>query len=157
MKNTMLEHKFFNALKIILKDNIDKLWPVMENYKTFENIYENLDNIIHQQKITINRDYKTLDVNKEFVILIKNNVSIALYNDDDYPHQLKQIYRPPLGIYIEGNITAFNNNRNLAVIGSRKATNYGKMVTEKIIKELSVYDIQIVSGLAVGIDTCAHT
>jgi len=63
---------------------------------------------------------------------------------------------PPLGLYIVGNIANFNKDNNLAIIGSRKPTNYGKIVTEKLIKELAEYDVNVIAGLARGIDTMAH-
>jgi len=156
MENTMTEGKFFNALRIIMKDSFDKLWPVMTEYQTFQNVYENLRTILSQQKININNSINSLDIDKEFEILIKNQVKIVTYNDINYPSQLKQIYRPPLGLYVKGDLSVFNNEKNLAIIGSRKATSYGKMVVEKLVKELAIYNIQIISGLAVGIDTCAH-
>ncbi len=105
----------------------------------------------------MNHDIKTINLDKEFELLIKNDVKIVTYDQAEYPKMLKEIYRPPLGLYVKGNLQNFNTDTNLAIIGSRKATNYGKMVTEKIIKELTAYNINIVSGLAIGIDTCAHT
>ena len=153
----MLESKFFNSLKLILRDNTDKLWPFMAKFKTFQNIYSNLDIITKQLKIVLADDVKSIDVDKEFELLIKNKVLVITCNHKEYPSMLKEIYRPPLGLYVKGNLNNFNTDKNLAVIGSRKATDYGKMVTEKIIKELSAYNINIVSGLAIGIDTCAHT
>jgi DNA processing protein len=129
----------------------------MDEFKTFQNIYSNLDVVAKQLKIVLNNNIKSIDIDKEFELLLKNKVLIITCNHNEYPSILKEIYRPPLGLYVKGNLTSFNTDNNLAVIGSRKATNYGKMATEKIIKELSAYNINIVSGLAIGIDTCAHT
>jgi len=75
-------------------------------------------------------------------------------NDPEYPRILKEIYDPPQGIYIRGNIEILNKS-GLAVVGTRKATAYGIKATEEIIKNLPP-GLVIVSGLALGIDTVAH-
>ncbi|MDD3156235.1 MAG: DNA-processing protein DprA [Candidatus Pacebacteria bacterium] len=87
---------------------------------------------------------------------MNSNTKIILLENKNYPKLLKEIYNPPLGLYIRGDASCFNANSNLAVIGSRKSTDYGKKSTEKIIKELKDSKITIVSGLALGIDSYAH-
>jgi len=152
----MSDLKFFNALKIGLKDHFHKLWDVIDEYKSFENIYNNLDAVKNKIKLKSDFNFTKCDIDTEFDILIKNNVEIITFWDDHYPKFLKQIYMPPLGLYIVGNIANFNKDNNLAIIGSRKPTNYGKIVTEKLIKELAEYDVNVIAGLARGIDTMAH-
>jgi len=75
-------------------------------------------------------------------------------NDPEYPRILKEIHDPPREIYIRGNIEILNKP-SLAVVGTRKATDYGIRATEEIIKNLPPGFV-IVSGLALGIDTVAH-
>ena len=79
-------------------------------------------------------------------ISIKNN---------EYPNQLKNIYDPPAKLYVLGNRSILNQ-KNFAIVGSRKATEYGKKVAMQISKELSENGLNIVSGLARGIDSYAH-
>lgn len=79
-------------------------------------------------------------------ISIKNN---------EYPNQLKHIYDPPAKLYVLGNRSILNQ-KNFAIVGSRKATEYGKKVAMQISKELSENSLNIVSGLAIGIDSYAH-
>lgn len=76
-------------------------------------------------------------------------------NSKEYPEQLKNIYNPPLKLYVLGNKKLLHK-KGIAVVGSRKATQYGKNIAYKISKELSENGINIISGLAIGIDTCAH-
>lgn len=76
-------------------------------------------------------------------------------NSKDYPEQLKEIYDAPLKLYILGNKEILKQ-RGIAVVGARKATEYGKKVAVEISKEISKHGINIISGLAVGIDTYAH-
>lgn len=73
----------------------------------------------------------------------------------DYPRQLKKIYDAPLKLYVLGNKEILKQN-SIAIVGSRNATEYGKKVALKFSKELSEKGINIISGLAIGIDTYAH-
>lgn len=79
-------------------------------------------------------------------ISIKNN---------KYPNQLKNIYDPPAKLYVLGNRSILNQ-RNFAIVGSRKATQYGKKIAMQISKELAENGLNVVSGLAIGIDSYAH-
>lgn len=79
-------------------------------------------------------------------ISIKNN---------KYPNQLKNIYDPPAKLYVLGNKSILNQ-RNFAIVGSRKATQYGKKIAMQISKELAENGLNVVSGLAIGIDSYAH-
>lgn len=79
---------------------------------------------------------------------------ISIHNKK-YPEQLKHIYTPPMKLYAIGN-TEILNQKGIAIVGSRKATEYGKQVAFKISKELSEKGFHIISGLARGIDSYAH-
>ncbi|MCX7904689.1 MAG: DNA-processing protein DprA [Caloramator sp.] len=94
------------------------------------------------------------EIYNQVKFLIDNELTLILFNDDEYPAKLKNIYDPPAGLFIKGNILDYTNT--LAVVGSRKATNYGLTVAYKFSREISKYGIKIVSGLAKGIDTAAH-
>lgn len=73
----------------------------------------------------------------------------------EYPEKLRNIYDSPQKIYVLGNKKLLKQ-QGIAVVGARKATIYGKRVAYKISKELAENGINIISGLAIGIDTCAH-
>lgn len=77
------------------------------------------------------------------------------FEDKDFPRKLRYIANPPKQIYIEGSKSILNNNL-IAVVGSRKNTEYGKKWCEKFCKDLLKYNLNIVSGMAIGIDTIAH-
>lgn len=74
---------------------------------------------------------------------------------EDYPKQLRGIYDAPLKLFVLGNKELLKQ-RSVAIVGSRNATEYGKKVAFKFSKELSEKGINIISGLALGIDTYAH-
>jgi len=75
--------------------------------------------------------------------------------DNGYPELLKKIYDPPQELFIKGNEDALNN-KCIAIVGTRAATEYGKNIARKFARELSQCGITIISGLAEGIDTEAH-
>lgn len=80
---------------------------------------------------------------------------ILRIGDKYYPEKLKKIYAPPGELYVLGDKTILNE-KSIAIIGCRKCSNYGANVAKKISYELSKKGINIVSGLARGIDTYAH-
>lgn len=73
-----------------------------------------------------------------------------------YPKKLKEISAPPSVLYTEGNLELLKKY-SIAIIGSRQASDNGKKLTEKFSSELSNCGITVISGLARGIDTIAHT
>lgn len=73
----------------------------------------------------------------------------------EFPPQLLEIPQPPEKLFIRGELPG-PNTKLLCVVGSRRYTNYGKEACEKLIAGLRGYDIAIVSGLAIGIDSIAH-
>lgn len=89
--------------------------------------------------------------------LNKENIFTLTKYDFNYPEKLRYIENQPFILYIKGNLDSLINKRkSLAVIGSRKATAYGKWATEKFVSELSFNKFNIISGMANGIDTFAH-
>ncbi len=94
---------------------------------------------------------------EEIEFIEKNNIRPYFYLDEDYPFLLKQAEDAPIMFYVKGKID-FRNRKILSIVGTRKATAYGKELCEKLIADLSVHGHNpiIVSGLAYGIDICAH-
>ena len=96
------------------------------------------------------------DLNKLEETILSKDIQIVTMNDENYPFYLKQIYDPPIVLYIKGNLNNLNEEKSLAIVGSRRSSDYIKSILKKIISELKGQAITIVSGMAVGIDTCAH-
>ena len=82
-------------------------------------------------------------------------MKILKIEDKEYPKNVRKIKKPPQKLYVEGNIEILNNF-GIAIIGSRNCTEYGKKMATKFSKELSNYNINIISGMAKGIDSFAH-
>lgn len=94
------------------------------------------------------------DVEKELDLVRKHAVDIITFQDPLYPRNLLNIYDNPPFLYIKG--TLLHDDINIAVVGSRMASTYGKYVTETLCRELALAGITIVSGMARGIDSAAH-
>ena len=96
-----------------------------------------------------------INLDQELEKLEKESVSVITVGDEDYPKLLKEIYSPPPVIYYRGTLPS-DDDFLLAVVGTRKFSQYGKQVTEMIVSDLARNGITIVSGLALGIDSIAH-
>ncbi|MBE9387967.1 DNA-processing protein DprA [Vagococcus salmoninarum] len=75
--------------------------------------------------------------------------------DQDYPEPLKEVYNPPAALFYQGNIQLLKEP-SIAIVGSRKMTDYGKRVIGSLVPSLVAHNLTIVSGLARGVDTYAH-
>lgn len=82
-------------------------------------------------------------------------MDIIPINVECYPQNLKEIYDPPVSLYIKGNKDILNNN-SIAIIGCRDASEYGIKAAKYFSYNLSKEGINIVSGLAKGVDSYAH-
>ncbi len=106
---------------------------------------------IAQQKDVLAR------ADREIEFIIKNNIQHYFYADKNYPYRLKECIDAPVMLYYKGN-GSLSSGRMLGVVGTRNASEYGKELCLSVINELAELSPQltIVSGLAYGIDICAH-
>lgn len=86
---------------------------------------------------------------------IENKIKKITLDNENYPTLLKQIYDPPKVLYVKGN-TDILNNISVAIVGCRDSTKYGNKATQYFAYNLSKNNINIISGLAKGIDSFAH-
>lgn len=94
-------------------------------------------------------------LSKELDKLVKIGGEIITILDEGYPYLLKKIYDPPIILYKLGKIKKEDDN-SIAVVGTRRPSDYGKKQTEKFCKDLVEKNITIVSGMARGIDSISH-
>lgn len=95
------------------------------------------------------------EAEKEWERCRKEGVNLIFYSDPAYPKRLKPLYDSPVLLYSTGT-TDYNTARSVGIVGTRQITEYGKSVTETIIRELAPYHPLLVSGLAYGVDITAH-
>jgi len=92
---------------------------------------------------------------EELLFIEKNKIAALFYLDKEYPKRLQHCSDGPLLVYYLGNAD-LNQQRIIGVVGTRNATEYGKKLCEQFIDALQSDNVMIVSGLAYGIDSCAH-
>ena len=96
-----------------------------------------------------------ISLDEEMEKLNRYGVKTLTCRDDGYPSRLKEIYDYPPILYVRGSLLP-QDEWCLAVVGTRRATVYGRQVTQEMVADLVRNKITIVSGLAKGIDTVAH-
>jgi DNA processing protein len=96
-----------------------------------------------------------ISLDEEMESLEHHGIKALTFRDDGYPARLKQIYDYPPILYVKGSLLP-QDEWCLAVVGTRKATVYGRQAAEEIVADLARNKITIVSGLARGIDSIAH-
>jgi DNA processing protein len=87
--------------------------------------------------------------------MLKNNIDIISINDKEYPIILKEIYDPPISLYTKGDKSILNT-KAIGIVGCRENSEYGKSVAKYFAYNLAKQGINIISGLAKGVDSYAH-
>ncbi len=122
------KHFFSLDLKKVLNEKVAENMKAWANEQTVENYYADLKN-------------------KDIILLTKF--------DSEYPRKLSTLPDAPMFLFCKGDIGLFDKE-SLAVVGTRKPTNYGRVATEKIVKDIASAGVVIVSGLAYGVDSISH-
>jgi DNA processing protein len=97
----------------------------------------------------------SLDLDTEVARVTRTGARLVAYADPGYPEALKHLPDPPLVLYVRGALLP-QDEQSLAVVGTRKASAYGRDAAYSLSRQLARHGITIISGLAVGIDTAAH-
>lgn len=118
---------------------------------------KNIDGLSVRKAENFIKNRDKVDIDRTFTNVETRGINFLTLEDENYPKMLKNIENPPAVLYYKGKLFDCNLERTLAVVGSRKASTNARDNLKKIISELSNTDICIVSGLASGIDTVAHT
>lgn len=154
--------KYWIWLSLIKKLGNKRKLKLLELYKTPEKIYkltkEELMNIngigeIIANDIIISKNEKILNYHIKY--MEENNIKIINICEKNYPQLLKEIYDPPVSLYVKGNIEILNS-KNIGIVGCRECTEYGKKAAKYFAYNLAKQNINIVSGLARGVDSYAH-
>lgn len=88
--------------------------------------------------------------------ILESDISVIDLDSEKYPQQLKALKIKVKKLFYYGSIENLEIENNISIVGTRKASSYGKYLTGKLVEFLSQYEVNIVSGLAVGIDSMAH-
>ena len=94
---------------------------------------------------------------QELEFINKHHITCIGYHDEEYPSRLRECDDAPILLFYRGN-TPLNPRRVISIVGTRKCSDYGRELSERFVRDLATQcpDILIVSGLAYGVDICAH-
>ena len=98
---------------------------------------------------------KSVDLDRELRRIKEFGCQVLTQTDGDYPEFLRQIYDPPIVLYVKGRLSAKDKN-SIAMVGSRRTSHYGQETARKLAYQLAYVGVTVVSGGARGIDTAAH-
>lgn len=162
MKPSIYNLLLLKSNKGLSNKSINKILSVHYNvirneHLTFNNFFSLLKELPEKKFVLSQKkfDEKCREVNSLCKRVEKGEFKILSLFDKKYPKQLKKIYNPPVIIFYKGNLE-FDYERSLAIVGSRRATMYGRSVCKKFVEEFSSYSFTTVSGMAMGIDKYAH-
>ncbi len=92
---------------------------------------------------------------EEIGFIEKYSIRPLFIQDPDYPQRLLHCYDSPAMLYYKGDAD-LNNSKVVSIVGTRNNTEYGRFVTDKLVEDMQALHVLVVSGLAYGIDACAH-
>ena len=136
---------------------------IVDNYEDLEDLFDNIADYKGELiQIFDLQEYNELVQERSLQYIeetIRNydklGIEVVTIRSDSYPELLKEIDSSPIMLYCKGNISLLKTEC-LGVVGTRRATKYGKDACNKFVKDIASENITIVSGLAEGIDTVAH-
>lgn len=139
-----------------------KKQKLLEKYKSPEKIFQlNKNELMKVEgigekiaKAILDDNYKK-QIEKHISYMQKNEINIISIQDNEYPQILKEIYDPPISLYIRGD-SHILNQPGVAIVGCRECTEYGKQVAKYFSYQLANEGVCIISGLAKGIDAYSH-
>lgn len=114
-----------------------------------------IDELSPKARDSLNRKSLGCPLERELELIDEFGCHVITYYDDEYPPLLKQIDTPPLLLYVRGSLKP-EDAASIALVGSRQAKDYGRRVSYQLSYQLAQRGLTITSGLAKGIDTCAH-
>ncbi len=153
--------KYWLALRLVEGLGNIGIKSLLQSFETPENVFKAplhlLETVpgIGSKTARHLKDFKQwAQVEEELEKAVKMNVAILTCYDPLFPQRLLHIYDCPVLLYVKGDLSGLDVS--IAVVGSRKASAYGKYTTERLCRELSLSGVTIVSGMAKGIDASAH-
>lgn len=133
-------------------NNIEDIW----NYGFDTDKKLLLDYHDNKIKFSLRKAWDKIELESLLKKVSNQGIKTVNFNEDKYPKELKNYEYSPSILFYKGNIEKLNEKYNVAIIGSRDCSIYGKNSANLISKQLSTNNINIISGMARGIDTCAH-
>ncbi len=96
------------------------------------------------------------ELSRELNFACRGDVKIVTLADEEYPADLRELFDPPLCLYIRGELPE-NSEKSIAIVGSRRISNYGEKMAGVLAEDAAGCGFTVYSGMALGVDTVAHT
>jgi DNA processing protein len=138
-----------------IKNLIGRFGDIELVFKATRAQLEEVDKIGPKTAAAITDCRKEEILERELKLMAQAGARAVSYLDDDYPENLKQIYDPPVILYVKGGLVP-EDKFSVAIVGSRRASGYGLRTAERLGMELAARGITVVSGMARGIDAAGH-
>lgn len=139
-----------------------RIGQLVAKFKSAENIYYATQKQLRETTILkdkdiecINRSKTNANIYKEYCELKKKNIRMITVEDEEYPKRLLQIYDKPLCLFVKG-VLPEEDKPSVAIVGARNCSEYGRQTAFFIGETLAQAGINVISGLARGIDGAAH-
>lgn len=154
------ENDYIMWLNSIFNINNEKKIELIDYFGSAKELYSADKIDIIESNIITEKEYRYIKANRfsienELEKLSQSPVRFITYKDSDFPKQLMKMNNPPLGMYIWGKLPK-STYPFVSIVGTRKVSEYGAVVCNKIAGELAEKGITVVSGMAYGVDTVAH-
>ncbi len=157
----MLEREYILGLSVFPGIGSKRFAALLNKFGNAQNIWNasvfDLKNVIGEklafQFETFRKDFAISFYTQK---LVQSRVEYITIGDKNYPSLLRKTPEPPFILYVTGDANVLSFPKTLAVVGTRKITDYGEHVTKLLTSQLVEQDFVIISGLAIGVDTIAH-
>lgn len=126
-----------------------------ELYKCKETAIYKLNGLSKRDKELIVESKKRWNLEREWEVLKQSGVSFYTLEHKSYPSKLKNLYNAPYQIYVKGKLPD-ETKKSVAIVGARECSEYGKAIAKEIGYKLAQNGVQVISGMARGIDTYGH-
>lgn len=141
---------------------LKKIQAILDLYETPERAFhesekglECLNILTDADRLMIRKSKDSAKIQENYAKVLDKGIYFVTKEDSEYPDKLRNIYNPPHALYVRGNLPK-NQIGSIAVIGARNCSEYGREVSKYIASELAKAGLQVISGLARGIDGYAH-
>lgn len=156
--------KHFYGIALSLLDGIGSRTAktLLQHFEEPQEIFERKD--VFKTKIKgfskerikmLNRSKALIEAEYQMKYIEKHDIRVLFYGDEDYPKRLMECPDAPIVLYAKGNFNS-NPSKTISIVGTRRVTNYGEKLVKELIDNLKEHNVQIVSGLAYGVDIKAH-
>ncbi len=155
LRYTLALQRTPNLGDISIKKLLRKVGSAEEVFKEKKSLLAKIDGIGLSRLKDLNAKRQLEEADEEIRFIEDKEIDCYYFQDKNYPDKLKHCIDGPIFLFGRGNID-LGNKKVISIVGTRKITSYGKAFCQDLIEELAPLSPVIVSGLAYGVDICAH-